>query len=166
MSGNLSSAASAGASALDIALVYDPVRRGCDLCFANGDIQVDLTPVTAMLMALGCDRRARLSDALPEDGNGWAQGEPLADLKRGWAGDALDSQGRRIGSRLWLLERAKADEASRKFAEGAAGEALDLVSTALDVPIQLTVRYVAPAILGYRAVSGKLALNISQPVAG
>jgi len=166
MSSNLTAAASAGSAALDIGLAYNASLGGCDLVFANGDIQVDTTPVTGMLMAIGCDARARPEDALPEDGALWAQGAPLADVRRGWAGDALDAAGRRNGSRLWLLERAKATEATRQFAEGAIGEALDLVGTIYDRPMQLTVRWVVPQILAYKAVSGKVSLSLTQPVSG
>jgi Phage protein GP46 len=167
MSGNITTAASAGAAALDIGLAYSQTAAGCDLVFAGGDIQVDTTPVTGMLMAAGCDARARPEDKLPEDGKAWAQGAPLADLKRGWPGDALDAQGRRNGSRTWIfVERGKAEEATRQGVEGALGEGFDQVSRTYGVPIQLTVRWVAPMILGYKAVSGKVNLNLNQPVAG
>jgi len=167
MSGNLTSAASAGAAALDIGLAYSAALGGCDLVFADGDIQVDTTPVTGMLMAIGCDARARPEDALPEDGSGWAQGAPLADLRRGWPGDALDAQGLPNGSRTWIFtERAKANEATRQGVEGAIGEALGRVGATYGCSMQRAVRWVAPGILGYRATAGKTVLNLTQPVPG
>ena len=68
MSGNLSTAALAGNAALDIALAYNAANECCDLVFANGDIQVDTTAVSAILMAAGCAARARPEDRLPETG--------------------------------------------------------------------------------------------------
>ena len=167
MSGALALAAAAGAAALDIALAYDAATGVCDLVFAGGDLQVDTTPVTAMLMAAGCDARARPEDTLPEDGALWAPGAPIADLRRGWPGDALAALGRRNGSRVWVFAtRAKADEATRRGVEGALAEGFDQVSLTYGVPIQLTVRRVAPQVLGYRAVSGKIGLSLTQPVGG
>jgi phage gp46-like protein len=158
------------AGVLDIALVWDPTREGCDLVWNGGDFALDTTPVTNMLMALGCDRRARPTDVLPEPGAGWSvpapgQPVPLVDLRRGWAGDALDAQGLRTGSRLWLLVRAKQTEQTRKLAEGAAAEALAQVQAMLGTPVQLAVRWVAPGMLGIRAISGGAAADTTQRVA-
>ena len=36
-----------------------------------------------------------------------------ANPRRGWVGDALDGQGRRLGSLLWLLSREKQTEQTR-----------------------------------------------------
>ncbi len=64
---------------------------------------------TSVLVALGTDRRANPDDALPDSRD---------DDRRGWWGD-LDAeaiwQGWPIGSRLWLLARAKiTDGAARQ----------------------------------------------------
>ena len=45
-------------------------------------------------------------------------------VRRGWPGDALDAEQRPIGSRLWLIDRAKQNELTRRFAEEWAREAL------------------------------------------
>jgi phage gp46-like protein len=152
--------------ALDIALAYDPARRGCDLVWNGGDFALDTTPVTNMLMALGCDRRAHPTDTLPENGAAWAGAPdaPLADLRRGWVGDALDAQGRRTGSRLWLLARARATEQTRKFAESAAAEALSSIQSMVGVSIQLLVRWIGPNMLGLRASAGDAVVNVTQAV--
>ncbi len=157
----------ATAGALDIALQYDQTRLGCDLVWNGGDFALDTTPVTNMLMALGCDRRAHPTDTLPEPGTAFLDqpGAMLADLRRGWCGDALDAQGQRTGSRLWLLARAKATEQTRKLAEGAAAESLAQVQSMLGVPIQLTVRWVNDTMLGLRASAGTAVVSIVQPVA-
>jgi len=173
-SGTLASSAAlfasgAGVQALDIALAYDQAREGCDLVFASGDIQVDTTPVTEMLVAIGCDRRARPSDTLPTDGGPGAlpapgQPIPLLGVRRGCPTDALDAQGRRTGSRMWLLSRAKQTEQTRLLAEGALSEALALVQTARNITIQLTVRWIAAGILGYRAAAGAVSVGGRQQV--
>lgn len=64
---------------------------------------------TAVMVALGSDRRANADDELPDPDN---------DDRRGWWGDT-DAEtiwgGWSIGSRLWLLERAKiSDQFSRQ----------------------------------------------------
>jgi phage gp46-like protein len=63
---------------------------------------------TAVMLSLFTDRQARLDDVIP-DGSMDA---------RGWWG------GPNIGSRLWLLERAKATEATRQQAQDYIAEAL------------------------------------------
>jgi phage gp46-like protein len=161
------SAASAPRGALDIALVYDQTRQGCDLVWRNGDWVVDRTPATAMLMALGCDRRANPQDTLPEPATAFANPTPgsvtpLIDTRRGFPGDALDAQGRRTGSRLWLLKRAKQTEQTRKLAESAASEALALVQTMLGVEIQLTVRWLRMGVLSIRAAAGSVSVAFAQ----
>ena len=71
---------------------------------------------TAVLLSLFLDRRAGTQDPLPDAGT---------PDRRGWVGDALAAvPGDRIGSRLWLLRRAKASEATRLRAEAMAREAL------------------------------------------
>ncbi len=172
MSGNLTTYASlvavgAGGSALDVGLVYNAANECCDLAFANGDIQVDTTAVSAILMAAGCAARARPEDPLPETGDLWSPGAAYADTRGGWAGDALDAQGRRNGSRAWVyVTRGKQDEATRQGVQAALAEAFDLVSTTFNVPVQLTVTWVAPSILGWKAVAGKAGVGFTQPVTG
>lgn len=110
---------------LDLALVYDPAARRCDLVLGDdGDLVLDETPATPMLVSLLTDRRARPDDVLPS-----AAGEPPAiGERRGWPGDALDARGRRIGSRLWLLARAKAGELTQRFAAEWTREAFSWVT--------------------------------------
>ena len=106
----------------DLALAFSGVPLSCDLVFADGDLVLADTPVTPLLVSLGSDRRAAADDTLP-------QGITPLNMpvrwneRRGWAGDALDRAGRRIGSRLWLLDREKATEETRLKGEGFAAEA-------------------------------------------
>ncbi len=65
--------------------------------------------VSAVLMAIGTDRRANADDELPVDGD--------ADL-RGWWGDTDAEEiwgGWPVGSRLWLLSRAKITDENYKY---------------------------------------------------
>lgn len=80
---------------------------GCRLLFAGVDWLK-----SAVWMSLGTDRRAENDDVLPGgDGD-----------KRGWWGDSF--RPRRIGSRLWLLERQKITADTLLRAEEYAAEAL------------------------------------------
>ncbi len=91
---------------LDLAIAWDPVHRRCDLVVADAGLALDATPLTPLLLSLGSDRRAEPDDTLPDT---VTAGSITAGLnpRRGWAGDALDPNGDRAGSRLWLLEREK-----------------------------------------------------------
>ena len=100
----------------DIALVFDPAARRADNALGeDGDLVMDETPATAMLVSFGSDRRARPDDALPAGVSELNQPASLVE-RRGWAGDALDGAGALIGSRLWLLDRAKQSELTRLMA--------------------------------------------------
>lgn len=136
---------------LDLALIYDPARRTADLTLgADGDIALDLTPVTPMLMSIGIDRRARTDDELPSGVSDLNRIVSLGD-RRGWAGDALDGRGRRIGSRLWLLERAKATALTRRAAEAYLAECLSWAGDELDAPAEIAVEWRDREVLAWRA---------------
>jgi phage gp46-like protein len=114
----------------DLALTFDARRFACDVVLsadASGGLVHDLaladTPVSPLLMSLGCDRRAAPDDTLPT--GSWSIGEPGSlGLRRGWPGDGLDRIGRLAGSRLWLLVREKKTEETRLKAELYVREAL------------------------------------------
>jgi len=132
---------------VDIALVFDPETRRADLALGeDGDLVLDDTPATPMLISLGSDRRARPDDELPtgiDDLNA-----PTSFVsRRGWSGDAVDAQGRLIGSRLWLLNRAKESELTRRFTEGWASEALEWMGTETGTPATVTATWVRPTVL-------------------
>ena len=120
---------------LDNALAFDLETRVCDLVFDGTDLALETTPATAMLIALGCARRARPDDVVPSGAtNFYTPGTLLA--RQGWPGDAFDAQGYLIGSRLWLLDGAKGaartntttgpGETTRRNAEAYAAEALEI----------------------------------------
>jgi phage gp46-like protein len=152
-----------------LALIYDRATRHADLAFAAGGLVLDATPLSAALVSLLSDRRARPDDPLP------LPAEPtltpdILNPRRGWAGDALDEGGQRCGSRLWLLSRARESGRTRDRAETYAREAL-----AWAAPLGLTVSAewiegqvragAVAGVLGYRARIGRDDLLVERAVA-
>lgn len=82
----------------DVALVWDSSAGLADFVLTSGDFASDEGLRTALELSLFCDRRAEDGDVLPDG----------ATDRRGWWADAVaEVEGDRIGSRLWLLARAK-----------------------------------------------------------
>lgn len=132
---------------LDLAFVFDPATRRCDLALdADGALVLDDTPATPMLISLGSDRRARPDDPLP-DGIGDLNRPTSFIARRGWAGDAVDGQGRLIGSRLWLLDRAKESELTRRLVVEWASEALAWVEAETSAAAEVTAEWVRRSVL-------------------
>lgn len=119
---------------------------GPDLCadvqVACGDLATGNELSTAVMLSLFTDRRANEDDVLP-DGT-----DP-----RGWWSDAMD--GRQIGSRLWLLERARNLTETLRLAQDYAKEALQWL---VDDEIAKSVTVTVAGIGGCKDV---LALGIS-----
>ena len=149
--------------AVDIGLTYDPVRQRCDISIARGDVVLDTTPVTPMLLSLLAERSAHPNDTLPS-ATGLPESTPpvVSNRRRGWPGDALDAQGRRIGSRLWLLRGAKQTEPTRLLAQSIAAEALAWLTQERALKVQLTVEWVRRGMLGIRAVAGAASVSVGQ----
>lgn len=88
----------------------------------------------AVMLSLFCDRRAEDDDALPAD-----DGD-----KRGWWGDEFaEVAGDKIGSRRWLLDRAKNESGVAGLLETYDREALawmikDKVAIKIDVKVTAT----------------------------
>ena len=78
---------------MDIALNFD--NKQFDIGVGQDDIDHDLGLRTAVMISLFTDARARDDDEIPDGTND----------KRGHWGDAYEDD--IVGSRLWLLERAK-----------------------------------------------------------
>ena len=93
---------------LDIALRRDATGR-YDLAVEGRDLAWDRTPATPLIVALGSDRRAEPDDELPDGTR--ARDAAEVGSRRGWPGDALFAA--RLGSRDWLLVRAKQTETTR-----------------------------------------------------
>ena len=147
------------------ALVFDPATQRCDLAFSGTDLVLDVTPATTLLVAVGSDRRAHPDDVLPDAAP--PSYAPVAlNARRGYPGDALDTLGRYIGSRLWLLRRRKQTEAVRRLAESIVAEAVRFFETDLAMPVTITVRWVVAGMLGIWVQLGPEAMSITIPVGG
>jgi phage gp46-like protein len=104
----------------DISLIWDALLGGADSAIVNGQIVTGNDLVTSYIISLFSDRLADPSDELP----------PGETDRRGWWGDTLlqeDNPGDLLGSRLWLLARAKSDASLPGTAKGYIAEALQWV---------------------------------------
>jgi phage gp46-like protein len=146
----------------DLALSFDPQAQRIDLAIAAGNLAIDRTPVSAMLLSLLCDRRARIDDdyQAPAD----PAHPPLLDPRRGWWADFLDPTQRRLGSRLWLLRRAKQTEATRRLAESAAAEGLADLERDRGLPMTVAARWTARGRLGLLASAGAAQVSVAVGV--
>jgi phage gp46-like protein len=129
-----------------MALAWDPQRGAADLAVTTtGAVAEDDGLATAVLLSLFLDRRAEADDDLPE---------PAAlNARRGWIGDALAFPGTddadRIGSRLWLLRRAKQLPETLRLAEDYAREALEwLVADGLAAEVAVAAEWIARGTMG------------------
>lgn len=122
-----------------IRLAYGPSGE-MDIARADGNLVLDESLDTAVSISLFTDRRA-----LPSDN---------AAVAGGWWGDAYPvAEGDLIGSRLWLLRRARDLPATLRLAEDYAKESLAwLVDTGVAIEVKATATKVA---------DGKLGLDIS-----
>jgi phage gp46-like protein len=135
------------------ALVWDNDNLRADLVAGSQGLITDPGLTTQVLISLFTDARARPGDVLP-DASG-ASARALAALnRRGWLGDALSTiQGDRIGSRLWLLSRAKQTEQTRRQAITYANEALAwLIGDGLAASVTVTAAWAGRGILGLAVV--------------
>jgi phage gp46-like protein len=151
----------------DLALRFDVATRRFDVAFDGADLAVDTTPATAMIVSLGTDGFARADDLRPDQPSATIE-DPAAPAtlspRRGWVGDALDASGRRIGSRLWLLERAKQTEETRRRAEDMAAEALAWLGTTRSALIETEATWVRPGLLGLVARAGGAQVSVRRSI--
>jgi phage gp46-like protein len=134
----------------DLALKYDSDARRCDLVLGDDfDLAIDETPIPAILLSVGLDRRAAPDDPLPE-GRSQFQAPVSYSERRGCGGDALDPYGDLTGSRLWLLDRAKQTETTRQLCEFWLQECLAWAKDETGEPAEIEVAWIRPGVLGYR----------------
>lgn len=116
----------------DLKMVYDPNLQEGDLVFSDNDLQTEEGLATAVLMSLFTDRRALDDDELPDT---------RSDDKRGWWGDLIDGiTDDLIGSKLWLLSRAKTTPEVLLQAEDYIRESLEwLIDDGIAASIDITV---------------------------
>ncbi|MBR0643980.1 phage GP46 family protein [Plastoroseomonas hellenica] len=148
----------------DIALRYDARIGRCDIAVEGRDLAVDRTPVSRMLLRLGCDARARADDRLPEEPEAAPPSVVVLNPRRGWAGDALSLAGRRLGSRLWLLARAKQTEETRLSAIRYAEEALARLGNDLGLAIRVTASWPRRGLLQLVVRAGRTEIRVTQQV--
>ncbi len=106
----------------DIALAWDNALFAADLAIEGGLLVTDDGLRTAILISLFTDARANDDDPLPEPG---------AD-RRGWWGNAYpagDDETGELGSKWWLLARAKATADMLRRAGETARAALQWIVT-------------------------------------
>lgn len=96
----------------DITTVWSPQTGYGDWALIPGDLQGGDDLETSVLISLFTDRRAEASDRIPDG----------TTDRRGWWGDAGSTYP--IGSRLWLLSRAKQVSKTLTDAQGYCTEAL------------------------------------------
>lgn len=111
-----SAAASTAVTLADLALVWNFAAGAADISLIGTDLATDAGLTTATLLSMMLDRRAADDDVPPS-------GDPSD--RRGWWADQFSAvEGDRIGSRLWLLDRAKAVNETALLAKEYAVEAL------------------------------------------
>ena len=124
---------------MDIRLVFDAEQQGADIAWSDGGLQMDGGLATAILISL-------LTDALADEGDLL----PTADTdRRGWWGDTYaELPGDRIGSRLWLLSRAKQTPQTLELARGYARDALAwLIEDGIAAAVQVAASWYAMGVM-------------------
>lgn len=112
--------------------------RGDWTLAAGGDLDTGDDLANAVLLSLFTDRPALPDDVLPDG----------TTDRRGWWGD------RDLGSRLWLLERAKQTEETRRRAEDYATEALQwLIDDGVVARFAVTAEWQRRGFLGLRIIA-------------
>lgn len=150
----------------DLALVYDKEARRCDLALGDdGDLLVDETPITPILLSVGLDRRAEPDDELPQGRIRFLTPATFSE-RRGGPGDGLDPAGERAGSRLWLLDRAKETETTRLLFAFWLGECLEWAERDTGAPAEITVEWIRDQTLGWRVMVEDSAISGSRTAGG
>ena len=118
---------------MDIKTFFNQETSSFGITIANGDLVADQGLQTAVVVSLFTDRRAEPDDAIPDGSND----------RRGWWGDTYAAiPGDQIGSRLWLLGRAKETQDTLNRAREYALEALQwLVDDGLVKSVDVTAEH-------------------------
>ena len=108
-----------------------------DLCVIGADLEAEDGLETAVIVSLFTDARVR-PDELPE-GLTW---------RRGFWGTAVDDEPRQFGSKLWLLSREKATQATLVRARQYCIDALQwLIQDGVAVAVNVQTFYSAPGVM-------------------
>ncbi|MGD9638390.1 MAG: phage GP46 family protein [Alphaproteobacteria bacterium] len=127
----------------DVGIIFDTSTLTGDIQVVDGDLAVDSTLKTAVILSLFSDRRADDTDERPKGSS-----------YRGWWADALGSD--KFGSKLWLLARAKHTEETRSRAEDYAKQALEwLIDDEIAALVEVTAEWLSQEILAIEVVITK-----------
>jgi phage gp46-like protein len=151
----------------DFALAYDPVNRRADYAFVGNDFVFDTTPASAMVFSIFADRRARPDDPLPTVVPDWSRPSTLRAMG-GWVGDFLSASAGLVGSRLWLLKRRKATEATRLAAIEYGAEALAWLQSIRGYAVDVSAFWadnIATPTLVLRCKVGATTITVKRQVA-
>lgn len=140
-------ASSSALQLADLAITWSNTLGSGDLSMIDSDLASDLELATAAVISLFTDRRAE-NDDVPPSGD-------ARDRRGWWADQFADVDGDRVGSRLWLLARAKRTNETVLRAQEYAREALawmleDRVVSGVDVAVD-TIK-TAPALFAELAL--------------
>lgn len=135
---------------MDLSLTWS--GAGADLALDGSSLAAGDTLRAAVIASLFSDRLAEADDSLP--------GAP--DDRRGWWADAwAEAAGDRMGSRLWLLARAKRTQGTLDAAVAYAQEALAwLVADGVAARVEVAAEWLA------EPVGLALAVTITRPTGG
>jgi phage gp46-like protein len=119
----------------DIQIAWDEQLLEGDFLYSEGDLSGDPGLETAIIVSIFSDRRADDEDELPDLQN---------DDRRGWWGDLTLKETNtgpdKIGSRLWLLERAKTTPETVTLAKFYIEEALQwLIDDGVAIKVEVEV---------------------------
>lgn len=128
----------------DIATAWDIANGRGDWVQQGASLQTGGDLVNAILISLFTDRLAAIDDVIPDG----------SEDPRGWSGDL--GQDYPIGSRLWLLSRAKQIPEVLRMAREYVIEALQwLIDDEVVAKLDLTVEFTRPGMLGIAIVAHK-----------
>lgn len=143
----------------DIALQYDQQSLSCDLAIgSDGDLVVDDTPITPLLLSIELDRRAAIDDELPQ-GRDVFLSKYTNDPRRGSVCDCLDNNRDLIGSKCWLLDRAKQVEQTRLLFKMWLAQAVTWVKRETGLDPVISVEWVRAQTLRWRVAVDEHALS-------
>lgn len=150
---------------LDLALSFDAVQRRCDLALDdNFDLALDETPIPAIMLSVGLDRRASPDDDLPEGRSQFLAPSSFSE-RRGAIVDGLNPARALSGCKMWLLERAKETETTRLLAEYYLTEGCAWAEAETGAPAQIDVAWVRSGVLGYRVQVDDASVELTRRVA-
>ncbi|WP_417436607.1 phage GP46 family protein [Hoeflea sp.] len=146
----------------DLALSYDRNMRRCDLVLGDdGDLVIDETPIPAILLSVGLDRRAAPDDPLPDGRSRFLTPSSFSE-RRGAIADGINPFGERTGSKLWLLNRAKHTDTTRLMCEFWLAEALAWAERETGDPAEIEVEWLRPGVLGYRVMIADSSVSLTK----